>query len=403
MIDIAIIKIKAGDGGNGKVSFRREKFITKGGPDGGDGGNGGSVYFIADNNLSTLLDFRSKKILKAESGGHGDKKKMTGQSKEDLYIKVPIGTLIYQIEDSRSPFANLPTGKTVTPTVENAMVDKPEVKETLIGDLVKSGQSVLVARGGKGGVGNFRFRSSTNRTPLEYTEGVKGDELEIKLEIKMIADVGLIGAPNAGKSTLVNRLTNAKAKIGSYPFTTISPNLGVCKLKNESEIVIADIPGLIEGASEGKGLGDEFLRHVERTRLLVHLIDPLSGEGEDLVKNAIELYKMIRKELSDYGANLMNKKEIVVINKIDVTEVKESFESVKSEFKNNNIEVLGMSAVSGEGIEKLLEKVTVLLQDIPKTPAFNPAKVVKKYNITNLPNRRMVFDEGRVKRVNKAP
>ena len=376
MIDTAKIQIKAGDGGDGRVSFLREKFIPKGGPDGGDGGRGGSIYFIADNNLSTLLDFRSKKHYEAQSGEGGKKKKMTGASVEDLYIKVPVGTLIYEVEEDR---------------------------ETLIGDLIEPKQTLLAAQGGMGGKGNLRFKSSTNRTPLEYTSGVKGEEFEIRLEIKLIADVGLIGAPNAGKSTLINKLTGANAKIGSYPFTTVSPNLGTCRLKDGAEIVLADIPGLIEGASEGKGLGIEFLRHIERTRILVHMIDPMFGEGETLAEKAFSSYKTIRKELSDYKADLSDKKEIVAVNKIDLTEVKESFEDIKKVFKDEDIDILGISSVTGEGLEELLNRITLVIKDIPKRPTFNPEKVVKKYNITNLPNRRMVFDKDRVQRVEKAP
>ena len=374
MIDTAKIKIKAGNGGDGKVSFRREKFVPKGGPDGGDGGSGGSIYFIADNNLSTLLDFRSKRIFEAESGGAGGKKKMTGVSTEDLYIKIPVGTLIYEVG---------------------------EEEETLIGDLIEPKQTLLVAQGGMGGRGNFRFRSSTNRTPLEYTPGVKGEEREIRLEIKLIADIGLVGAPNAGKSTLINKLTGSNAKIGSYPFTTISPNLGTCRLKDGAEVVLADIPGLIEGASEGKGLGDEFLRHVERTRILVHMIDPMFGEGESLAEKSLNSYNMIRKELSEYKANIMDKKEIVVINKLDLTEVKESFEDIEKIFKGKKINILGISAVSGEGLEELLNKITEVIKDVPKRPIFEARKVIKKYNIVNLPNRRMVFDKDRIKKADK--
>lgn len=377
MIDTAKIHIKAGNGGDGRVSFLREKFIPKGGPDGGDGGRGGSIYFIADNNLSTLLDFRSKKHFEAKSGEAGKKKKMTGVSAEDLYIKVPVGTLIYEVGGGE--------------------------EETLIGDLVEPKQTLLAAQGGMGGKGNLRFRSSTNRTPLEYTPGVKGEEFEIRLEIKLIADVGLIGEPNAGKSTLINKLTGANAKIGNYPFTTTSPNLGTCKLKNGAEIVLADIPGLIEGASEGKGLGIEFLRHIERTRILVHMIDPMFGEGETLAERALTSYKVIRKELSDYKADLSDKKEIVVLNKIDLTEVREGFKDIKKVFEKEGINIIGISAVTGEGLEELLNRLTLVIKDIPKRPAFNPEKVVKKYNITNLPNRRMVFDKDRVQRVEKAP
>ena len=210
-----------------------------------------------------------------------------------------------------------------------------------------------------------------------------------------------MGAPNAGKSTLINKLTGSNAKIGSYPFTTISPNLGTCRLKDGAEVVLADIPGLIEGASEGKGLGDEFLRHVERTRILVHMIDPMFGEGESLAEKSLNSYNMIRKELSEYKANIMDKEEIVVINKLDLTEVKESFEDIEKIFKGKKINILGISAVSGEGLEELLNKITEVIKDVPKRPIFEARKVVKKYNIVNLPNRRMVFDKDRIKKADK--
>lgn len=375
MIDIAEIKIKAGNGGDGKVSFLREKFKPKGGPDGGDGGNGGSVYLVADNNISTLMDFKSKSFYKAQNGEDGGKYKMTGASGEDLYIKVPMGTLVYEMEGE---------------------------KETLIGDLVDSKQVLLLSQGGKGGKGNYRFRSSTNITPTEYTLGEQTSEMIVKLEIKMIADIGLIGAPNAGKSTLLNRLTNSKAKVANYPFTTLSPNLGSYILKDGHEIIVADIPGLIEGASEGKGLGDEFLRHIERTRFLIHLIDPMDGT-EDLIKNSIKNYKMIRNELKEYKAKLEDKKEILVINKIDVTEVGEVIEDIKDAFTKEGIDVIGISAVTGEGLGEVENKILQLLEVTPKTPPFESRKVVKKYDITNIPNKRMVFDTSRLRKAPKIP
>lgn len=371
MVDIAKIKIKAGSGGDGKVSFFTARGITKGGPDGGDGGNGGSVYFIADNNLNTLMDFRSKELYEAQSGESGGKKKMTGASGEDLLIKIPVGTLVYEIEQSGN--------------------------ESLIGDMVEPGQKVLVAKSGIGGKGNFRFRGSTNQTPMQYVPGTLGEEKEIRLEIKLIADVGFVGAPNAGKSTLLNRLTNANAKVANYPFTTLTPNLGICKLKNGQNIVLADIPGLIEGASQGKGLGDDFLRHIERTRLLVHIIDPLDGNGDDYVQNAMSGYDMMRKELKDYGHGLEEKEGITVINKMDVTEVKESFKEISSKMRKLGVDVLGISAASGEGIEDLLQKISEKLNGIPKTVSFEVHKVVKKYTIENLPNKRVVFNKDKVK------
>jgi len=368
MIDVAKIKVKAGKGGDGVVTFRREKFIPKGGPDGGDGGKGGSVFFVASDNLSTLMDFRSKPIYKAQEGAAGMKKKMSGGDAEDLYVKVPVGTLLYEIRGDL---------------------------ETLVADMNENGKIFKMARGGGGGIGNWRFRSSTNQTPIQYIPGEPGEEKEVKLEVKVIADVGLIGAPNAGKSTLLNRLTSANAKIGNYPFTTLEPNLGVCRYKNDFNFVIADIPGLIEGASQGKGLGDEFLRHVERTRILVHIIDPLEG-GEDYVQNALAQYKMLRTELKVYGNALTDKVELIVINKLDVTEVKEAFKEIEKAFKKKKLKVFGISALSGEGAADLLDNVVKELQKHPQRPVFDVTRPVKLYNIDNLPNKRMVFKERRV-------
>jgi len=376
MVDIVEIKIKAGDGGDGKVSFRHEKHLAKGGPDGGDGGNGGSIYFVADNNLSTLIDFRSKSLFKADSGQPGGKKNMTGASAEDFLIKVPVGTLIYELSED-------------------------EKKEDLVGDLVEKGQMLLIAKGGHGGRGNYRFRGSVNQTPQQYTQGTKGEEKLVRLEIKLIADVGLVGAPNAGKSTLLNRLTNSNAKVAEYPFTTLTPNLGIHRIESGKNIVFADIPGLIEGASQGKGLGDEFLRHIERTRLLVHLIDPMSGRNKDLVNNALESYQMIRNELKEYGHDLDTKQSIVVVNKIDVTEVREVLEEIGNRLSILGVEVIGVSSATGEGLSVLLNKISFALENIPRKSSFETKSVVKKYNIDNLPNRRIVFNKGRVITLNK--
>ena len=368
MIDVAVIKVKAGNGGRGAVSFRREKFIPNGGPDGGDGGKGGSVYFVADHNMSTLLDFRSKPIFKAGSGEAGRGRKMTGLSKEDLYIRVPTGTLVYELG---------PSG------------------EVLIGDLVEGGQKLLVAQGGIGGKGNFRFRSSTNQAPRQYTDGAKGETKGIRLEVKLLADIGVIGIPNSGKSTLLNRLTNANAKIGNYPFTTLEPNLGTWTIKGEKEIIMADIPGLIEGASKGKGLGYEFLRHIERTRILLHLIDCYGEQG--LVVSALAKYKAIKEELAAYNVSLGKKPEIVVINKCDITEVKDAFPAIQKAFKEEGIEVLGISASTGEGLKALENKLILLLSSLPEKAVFATQKTVKQYTIDNLPNKNRVFKTREVK------
>ncbi|OGC68658.1 hypothetical protein A2415_02300 [candidate division WWE3 bacterium RIFOXYC1_FULL_39_7] len=371
MIDVAKIQIKAGNGGDGKVSFRHEKYVPKGGPDGGDGGKGGDVYFVADANMATLMDFKSKTILAAEDGQAGGKKKMSGKNTLDLHVKVPVGTLIYELREN---------------------------DEVLIADMNEEGKLFLAASGGRGGVGNFRFRSSTNQTPTQYTKGVLGGVKNIRLEVKLVADVGIIGLPNAGKSTLLNILTKANAKVSDYPFTTLSPNLGTALLKSGKTVVLADIPGLIEGASEGKGLGDEFLRHVERTRILLHLIDPsdLIGMEIDVVQGTLDKYATIRNELEQYGKGLTDKYEILVISKMDVTEVAEAFKKIQKEFKKKKIEVFGISGVTGEGIEHLLEKLDEALAKIDKKVEFQTATPVKLYDLNNLPNRRMVFKHNRV-------
>jgi GTP-binding protein len=402
MVDLAEIKVKAGDGGDGKVSFRREKFIPKGGPDGGDGGSGGSVFFVADSNMSTLADFRSKPIFKAESGQPGGSKNMTGKSGEDVYIKVPVGTLVYDVnatfygEESRHNLNEIDENVDVV-----AEVKSKENLGVLVGDLAEPGQTLRVAKGGIGGKGNINFKGSKNRTPTQYTPGIKGEEKIIRLEVKLIADVGLVGSPNAGKSTLLNRMTNANARVADYPFTTLSPNLGIHRIGEDKDIVIADIPGLIEGASVGKGLGDDFLRHVERTRLLVHLIDPLVAGEKNMVEGTFKDYKTIRAELSEYGKGLSEKESLVVISKLDVTEIKDSFKNIQGKFKDSGIEVIGISSVTGEGLDMLVRKIVEKLEKIPEKKTFQPGKVVKKYKLENLPNRRIVFDEGRVKKMDK--
>ena len=280
-LDQAKIYVKAGDGGPGSASFRREKFVEFGGPDGGDGGDGGSVILIAAANLNTLIDFRYQQHFKAETGRSGMGKKKAGKAGKDLILKVPVGTQIYE-----------------------------EDNNTLIEDLKKIDQKIVIAEGGKKGLGNVRFKSSTNRAPRRKTDGSKGEAFWIWLQLKVIADVGIIGMPNAGKSSLLSVLTKAKPKIADYPFTTLDPNLGVTNY-SDKEITLADIPGLIEGAHEGTGLGDKFLRHIERCKSLIHLIDVTD---KDILKN----YLNIRKELSRYSSNLLKKKEIIVFNKIDM-------------------------------------------------------------------------------------
>ena len=306
-LDQAKIYIKAGNGGSGSASFRREKFIEYGGPDGGDGGDGGSVIFESERNLNTLIDFRYSQHFKAEEGRGGSKRNKTGAGGKDLVIKVPVGTQLYE-----------------------------EDNNTLIYDFINNKERFLVAAGGKGGLGNVRFKSSTNRAPKKKTKGKIGEEFWIWLQLKIIADIGIVGLPNAGKSSLLAAITRAKPKIASYPFTTLDPNLGVSYYDNK-EVTLADIPGLVEGAHKGVGLGDKFLRHIERCKTLLHLID--LGEA-DILKN----YLKIRRELSEYSDILSSKKEVIIFNKSDLFEQKDIDKKLKI-FKNkikNKFEIISV-------------------------------------------------------------
>jgi GTP-binding protein len=315
-LDQAKIYIKAGDGGSGSASFRREKFIEYGGPDGGDGGSGGSIILVSDRNLNTLIDFRYAQHFKAHHGRPGSKRNRTGANGEDLILKVPVGTQIYE-----------------------------EDNNTLIYDFTKNKEKYLVASGGKGGLGNVRFKSSINRAPKKKTKGKIGEEFWIWLQLKVIADIGIIGKPNAGKSSLLAALTRAKPKIANYPFTTINPNLGVTYYDGK-EVTLADIPGLVEGAHKGIGLGDKFLRHIERCKVLLHLIDI---SEQDL----ISVYKNIKFELSTYDKNLLKKKEIIFFNKSDLLDEKEINKKL-NEFKKkvkSKYEII--SVFSNKDIQKI--------------------------------------------------
>jgi len=315
-LDQAKIFVEAGYGGSGSASFRREKFIEFGGPDGGDGGNGGSIILVADANLNTLIDFRFKQHFKAERGQNGMGKKKTGKSGKDLILKVPVGTQIFE-----------------------------EDNNTLIEDLTKSDQKIIIAKGGKGGLGNVRFKSSTNRAPRKKTNGSEGESFWVWLQLKVIADIGIIGMPNAGKSSLLSVLTSAKPKIANYPFTTINPNLGVSNY-DDKEITLADIPGLIEGAHEGIGLGDKFLRHIERCKNILHLIDITND-------NLIENYSKVRKELFKYSNKLTKKRELVVFNKIDMVSDDEINEKIDIFGKKIKKKIYKISALKHKGIESV--------------------------------------------------
>ena len=315
-LDQAKIYVKAGNGGSGSSSFRREKFVEFGGPDGGDGGTGGSVIFESERNLNTLIDFRYKQHFNAEHGKSGSKKNKTGGGGKDLILQVPTGTQIFE-----------------------------EDNNTLIYDFTKDKERFVVATGGEGGLGNTRFKSSTNRAPRKKTLGKKGEEFWVWLQLKVIADAGIIGLPNAGKSSLLSRCTRAKPKIANYPFTTINPNLGVLNI-NHKEVILADIPGLIEGSHKGIGLGDKFLRHIERCKVLIHLIDI---SEKDIIGN----YLKIRNELSKYDKGILKKKEIVIFNKSDLVNMDLITEKLKNFKKETKKDFQIISLVSKENFEKV--------------------------------------------------
>jgi GTPase len=319
-VDEAKIWVKAGDGGPGCIAFRREKYIPMGGPSGGEGGNGGSVYFVADESLDTLLDFLGKHHWKAKNGLPGAGKNMTGAAGEDLIIRVPPGTLVYDAD-----------------------------LDILLKDIDKHGMKVCICRGGRGGLGNKSFATSTNQAPRVAQPGKPGQERNVRLELKLIADVGLVGMPNAGKSTLISRCSAARPKIADYPFTTLEPVLGIVDLPGERRFVMADIPGLIEGAHAGTGLGFDFLRHIERTRMIVHMLDLLPMDGSEPAKN----YKTIRKELSQYSQALGDKPEVIVANKIDLDPDGKILAALKKKLKRKDI--IGVSAATGQGIRELSE------------------------------------------------
>jgi GTP-binding protein len=330
-IDEVLIKVFAGDGGNGIASFRREKFEPMGGPSGGDGGRGGSVFFQADENLNTLIDFRFKKEHRAQRGENGRSSDQYGAAGEDLVLKVPVGTVI-----------------------------KDSFSENIFGDLTQHGQKILVAKGGKGGLGNIHFKSSINRAPRQFTHGEPGEEFELFLELKLIADIGLVGLPNAGKSSFIRKVSAATPKVADYPFTTLQPNLGVVKFDIDKSFVLADVPGLIEGASDGVGLGDKFLKHLTRTRLLLHLIDGLSNiSGSDPIDDA----QTIIGELKKYEETLFNKPRWIVLNKIDLNY---DADALKKQIKDKigwNDKIFVISSLTGQGCKELIKEIAYFLEN----------------------------------------
>jgi len=336
-VDTAKIFIKAGDGGNGAVSFRREKYVPFGGPDGGDGGNGGNVVFVVNPGLHTLMDFKYKKHFKAESGMNGQGSNKRGKDGEDLIIEVPPGTLIKDAE----------TGK-------------------ILADMVDENDRKILAYGGKGGKGNARFATAVRQTPRFAQQGQKGMERWVVLELKLIADVGLIGFPNVGKSTILSILTSAQPKIANYHFTTLAPNLGVVKVSTGQSFVLADIPGLIEGAHEGVGLGHDFLRHIERTRMLIHVLDISGIEGRD----PLDDFDKINKELSLYSPKLLERPQVVAANKMDLPNSQENLELLKKKLQPMGIKVFPVSAALNKGFDALLMEVTRMLEELPPQESF---------------------------------
>ena len=351
--DQVVIHVKSGKGGDGMVHFRREKFIPLGGPDGGDGGKGGDVIFEVKPTLNTLSSFRQNQKFKAEEGVKGGPSQMSGRYGKDLIIHVPPGTIIFDAD----------TGE-------------------LIGDLTQPGQKLTVLKGGRGGRGNQHFATSRNQAPRTAEKGEPAEEKRIKLELKLIADIGLIGVPNAGKSTLLSVLTNARPKIAAYPFTTLEPNLGVANIDDDTTVVLADIPGLIEGASHGAGLGHDFLRHVQRTRVLVHLLDGLS---EDPVAD----YSQINSELSLFDPNLAKKPQLVALNKIDQPEVQERLTEIQNKFNKRKVELMTISALARTNTRELLVKAHQKLAQTPPLeefeapmPVYRPKEDPREFTVT---------------------
>jgi GTP-binding protein len=365
-IDQVEIHVKSGKGGDGVVHFRKEKYVPRGGPDGGDGGRGGDVILEVKPTLNTL-NFRHKQRFVADEGRPGAKQNMYGRSGEDLVIYVPPGTVVFEIPGENSGGGS--SGAGTTPL-------------QLLGDLTQPGQRLTVCKGGRGGRGNTHFKSSINQIPRTAEKGEPAQEKHLKLELKLIADIGLVGVPNAGKSTLLSALTNAQPKIAPYPFTTLEPNLGVAEIDEDTTVVLADIPGLIEGASQGTGLGHEFLRHIQRTRVLVHLLDGLSPDP-------LADYSQINSELSLFDANLGKKPQLVALNKIDQPEVQERLAGIKKEMKKRGVTLMTVSALARTNVRELLLKAHAMLADAPPLeeieppmPVYRPAEDPRAFNVS---------------------
>jgi GTP-binding protein len=342
-IDHAKIFLKGGDGGNGCVAFRREKYVPMGGPYGGDGGRGGNVVFVADEGMSTLMDFQYRKHFKADRGVHGIGKNQHGAWGENLVVRVPVGTIV--LDDD--------TGE-------------------VIADFTAAEQEAIIARGGRGGKGNSRFSNATHKAPSMAENGEPGEEKWIRLELKLLADVGLVGFPNAGKSTFISRVSAARPKIADYAFTTLAPNLGVVLTRNKESFVIADIPGLIAGAHEGVGLGLDFLRHIERNKVLLFILDTAQVDSRDVMEDFI----ILRSELEFFNPELLKRPYLIVANKLDVPDAEDKFRALQEKYGDL---VYGISAVSGQGVDELVEKTYALLQSIPPEEHIGEARIIRRF------------------------
>jgi GTP-binding protein len=356
-IDEAVISVRSGKGGDGVVHFRREKYVPRGGPDGGDGGRGGDVVLEVVPTLNTLATFQYKRKFRAEDGSNGAKQNQTGRSAPDLVIPVPPGTMVYDANAG-----------------------------TLVGDLIEPGYRLVVARGGRGGRGNIHFATSTHQAPREAERGAPPEERTLRLELKLIADIGIVGAPNAGKSTLLASVTSARPKIAPYPFTTLEPNLGVAMLDEDTNLVLADIPGLIEGAHQGVGLGHDFLRHIQRTRVLIHLLD---GSAEDPLLD----FSQINSELALFDPALAKKPQVIGFNKMDLPEAKDRWPEIEKQLKKRGYGALPISAATGEGVRQLLYRAAQLLQEakaeapepVQEMPVYRPETDPRAFTITRAP------------------
>lgn len=357
-IDRARIFVQSGKGGDGMSSFRHEKFVPKGGPNGGDGGQGGNVVLVADRNVNTLVDFRFRRLFKAKPGGKGEGSNKYGRSAEDLLITVPLGTIV-----------------------------KDEETGQVMADLSRDGQRAIVAKGGRGGRGNWHFRTSANRTPTFAERGEPGEERWLRLELKVLADVGLLGYPSVGKSSILRKVSAAQPEVAAYHFTTLNPILGVVNLPDHRSFVMADIPGLIDGASEGVGLGHDFLRHIERTKILIHVVDVSGIEGRD----PIEDYEKINAELAKYSEKLARKRQVVAANKIDLLGDSDNLERLMDYMTAHGVEVYPICAMTGEGMDKLLERVWTMLEEYVEEPDETTEEVV--YKAQNKPDFEVKRDD----------